>query len=299
MHFDIINSDRLQPEQYYVIAIGDAPCVSPDLGRRLHSFVAAGGLLIVTHETSLGDRNAQRLDNFAWADLLVVRFTGLSPYEEANFGWLGDELRGDSPAYPVLFRTRLLEVECTSARPLAELVYPAAHRTRDVFTDGETPYTNFRKQSSGKPLITVNHIGNGSVIYIAGPIGREIATREDPWLKQIVSTCIRNFATRLAIDVKAPPGIQIVLGHRGVAEGGPWLHVLSLVNHYSGLDTAAGKNPIPCVGPIRIRIPLDTLKTKPGFVHPIGVSNMKWNWSKDVLQVEMASVGHHGVLVIG
>jgi hypothetical protein len=38
-----------------------------------------------------------------------------------------------------------LEVKSTTAVKLAELVYPEGHRSPDVFTDGETPYTHFKK----------------------------------------------------------------------------------------------------------------------------------------------------------
>jgi hypothetical protein len=75
--------------------------------------------------------------------------------------------------------------------------------------------------------------------------------------------------------------------------------VLSFVNHYSGLDSAVGKNSIPWVGPIRARIPLSTLGSKPKWIHPIGASGMKWTCSTDTLHIEMASVGHHAVLAIG
>jgi hypothetical protein len=145
----------------------------------------------------------------------------------------------------------------------------------------------------------VNRVGSGAVVYIAAPIGREIATREDPWLKHIISTCVKKFATRLAIDVEAPPGIQVVLGRRGAPDAASSLHVLSFVNHYSGLDSAVGKNSIPWVGPIRARIPLSTLGSKPKWIHPIGASGMKWTCSTDTLHIEMASVGHHAVLAIG
>ena len=123
--------------------------------------------------------------DFAWSDLLGVQLTGTSPYTEANFAWLGDDLRGDAPAYPLLFRVPVLEVKCTTAVKLAELVYPEGHRSPEVFTDGETPYTHFKK-FTGKPLVTLNRVGKGAVIYISAPIGREIASRQDPWLKRLV-----------------------------------------------------------------------------------------------------------------
>jgi len=166
----------------------------------LAKFVNDGGLLIATAETSLRDEAGQRRSDFAWSDLLGVHLTGTSPYIEANFAWLGDDLRGDAPAYPLLFRVPVLEVQCTTAVKLAELVYPEGHRSPQIFTDGETPYTHFKK-FTGKPLVTLNRVGKGTVIYISPPIGREIATRQDPWLKRLVARCVTKYAAALAVAI--------------------------------------------------------------------------------------------------
>jgi hypothetical protein len=295
MHFDVINADRLAPERYRAILLGDALCPSAELGPALERFVAAGGLLIATHETSLRDRKGKRLEEFAWADLLGVRFTGVSPYQEANFGWLGEELRADAPAYPVLFRTPVLEIACTSAKPLAELVYPAAHRTPEVFTDGETPYTHFQR-FTGKPLMAANRVGKGWVVYIAAPIGREISARGDPWLKRIISCVVKEYATGLAVEVEAPPGIQAVFGRR--AKGGSPLHVLSLVNHYGGLNPGTGPYALPNVGPVHVRIPTSGISPKPKSVRALGAEGVDWKFTAEALAIRIASVGHHAVLAI-
>ncbi len=154
MHFDVVDTGRLDASKYRAVLLGDAVAPSPALTEALRAYVSAGGLLIVTNETSLRDGSGQRRQNFAWADLLGVRFTGVSPFREANYCWLSDELRADAPAYPLLFLTEVLEVQCTTAKPLAELVYPEGHRTPDRFMDGETPYTHF-KTFTGTPLVTL------------------------------------------------------------------------------------------------------------------------------------------------
>jgi len=89
-----------------------------------------------------------------------------------------------------------------------------------------------------------------------------------------------------------------VLGRRAASENARPVHVLSLVNHYSGLDASGGTNAIPWVGPILVRIPLGGLGGRPQSIEPIGALNMKWTLSRDTLQIEMTSVGHHAVLVI-
>jgi hypothetical protein len=119
--------------------------------------------------------------------------------------------------YPVLFRTPVLEVAATTGTKLAELVYLEAHRSPGVFTDGETPYTHF-KRFTGKPLITLNRVGRDAFIYIAAGIGQEIATRQDPWLKRLMGQCIHRYAPKLAIEAVTPPGTPDRRGeHRGGA----------------------------------------------------------------------------------
>jgi hypothetical protein len=293
LHFDVIDADRVSPSRYRALLLGDAVSPSAALLEKLRAYVSGGGLLIATHETSLRDEKGKRRENFAWADFLGVRFTGISPFKEANYCWLGDELRGDAPAYPALFLTEVLEVQCTSAKRLAELVYPEGHRTPDRFTDGETPYTHF-KQFTGKPLVSINRVGKGNVIFIAAPIGAQIASREDPWLKRLVAYAVRKYAAPLAVDVEAPPGIQVVFGRK--KKGGT--HVLSLVNLYAGLATAGGVPRHPQVGPIRINIPRHVFPAPPKSVRPIDAASMRWKLGGEALQVEIASIGHHALLVI-
>jgi hypothetical protein len=293
IHFDVVNADRLSPSKYGALLLGDAVSPSPALLDALRAYVTGGGLLIATNETSLRDANGKRRDNFTWADLLGVRFIGVSPYKEANYCWLGDELRGEAPAYPALFLTEVLEVQCTSAKSLAVLVYPEGHRTPNRFTDGETPYTHF-KIFTGKPLVTINRIGAGAVIYIAAPIGQEIAAREDPWLKRLVAFAVRKYALRLAVEVQAPPGIQVVFGRK---DGGA-THVLSFVNLYAGLVTAGGAPVHPQVGPIKVTIPLRVFASRPKTVQSIDAHGTQWKVGTNELQVEVTSIGHHALLVV-
>ncbi len=288
MHFDVVHSARFDPAKYRALLLGNVVAPTERLRKALEDYVAGGGLLIATHETSLRDASGRRLDNFAWADLFGVKLIGVSPFAEANYGWVGDELRGDGPAYPVLFRTPVLEVETTTASRLAELVYPEGHRSPDVFTDGETPYTHF-KTFSGKPLVTLRRAGRGAVIYIAAPIGAEIATRQDPWLKRLVARCISRYAQPLAIEAVTPPGIQIVYGRRQD------LAVVSLVNHYGGLAPGADGRSLPKVGPVDL-----TLRTleKPASVRLIDGAGLTWKYDRGELTIHAETVGHHGLVLI-
>jgi hypothetical protein len=171
---------------------------------------------------------------------------------------------------------------------LAELVYPEGHRSPDVFTDGETPYTHFKK-FTGKPLVTLNRVGKGAVIYISAPIGREIASRQDPWLKRLVGRCITKFASPLAVEMQAPTGIQLVFGRK------PGVSVVSMVNHYGGLATGTEDRSMPLVGPLKLTIPMPT---RPASVKLIDGNGLDWKYREAAIDAHIQSVGHHALLII-
>jgi len=294
MHFDVLNSESVPSRGYRALLLGDAMCASEELLATLRQHVEAGGFLLVTNETSLRDRNGNRRDNFAWSEFLGVRFKGVSPFKEANYCWVADELRGEAPAYPMLFLTEVLEVELTTARMLAELAYPAAHRTPEVFTDGETAYTHFGPRT-GKPLITLNRVGKGSVMYIAAPIGREIGLREDPWLKYAIARAVRKFAPPLVLQSDVPPGVQVVLGRK---RGSPAVHVISLVNLYTGLVAGPWASRAPQVGPVRLSLDTALLGTRPAGVRAIGAGEIRWSYAGDTIRIEADRIGSHAVLIL-
>lgn len=291
VHFDVVNSDLVEPGGYGAVLLGDAVCPSPELLAKLRGYAEGGGLLVVTNETSLIGPNGKRRPNFAWSDFLGVRFKQDSPFEEANYCWAGDELRGAAPSYPMLFRTRLLEVECTTARALAELAYPAAHRTKGIYTDGETPYTHFGARTA-KPLITLNQVGKGKVVYIAAPIGREILTRGDTWLRSTIAQVVKRYAAPLVIESQAPTGVQMVFGRR---QG---TYVISLLNHYQGLAVGAWGSVAPRVGPIQVDVDVSRLVPRPRAVKWIGAEGVRWNFSGKRLRIDVDRIGHHAVLVL-
>ena len=289
LHFDVVRPGEFRPSDYRVLLIGGAVCPRPGFEADLRAFVQAGGLLMVTGETSLRDEAGVRRRDFAWGELLGVKFNRESPFREANYGWVHPELREAMLDYPILFTCPVLEIECTTARPLAELGYPEAHRTASTFL-WETKYNQF-KSSTGKPLVTVNPIGQGKVVYVAAPIGEQIASRADVWLKRLLVNAVRKYATGLVPDMIVPAGVQVVYGRR------PGAHVLSLVNLYAGADPAPGR-PVPRVGPMQARIPVTSLGTAPVSVEGIDIHGLKWQVRAETLEISAESIGLHGVVAI-
>ena len=295
-HFDVVHSDCLRTAGHKAIFLGNAVCPGAKLTEALRSFVAEGGLLVATHETSLRDESGRRRANFELSNLFGVRFEGVSPHEEANYALLGEELRGDGPAQPVLFTSQVLHVRCTAARPLAELVYPEAKRTAGTCI-WQTQY-NHPKHRSGRPLITANKVGRGTVVYIAAPIGEQIHARHDTWLKGILARIVRLFAPGLAVKVQAPPGVQVVFARRAAGAAGPAGHVLSLINRYAGMIVGAGQGPHPQVGPIEATISVDALGYRPENIEAIDAAGLRWEFTGQEVRIRIDSITHHAVCLL-
>lgn len=296
-HFDVVNAAELKVTGHRTLLFADAKCADESQVPALREFVAAGGLLIATHETSLRDVEGNERPDFAWAELLGVRYEGRSPFTEANYGRLNAELRGPLLDYPILLTTGALHVACTTAQSLAELMHPETARTADTYL-WETAYNPFKSTGTGRPLITINRIGHGAVVYIAAPLGRQILERADPNLKAVLTRIIRQFSPTPAITVRAPAGIAVVFGRRNAGGVGPALHAISLINTYASLVLNSPDDIIPQVGPISVRIPLAELGKRPQKVEEIDTSGLRWTVQEGELHLEIDRIGPHAVIAI-
>lgn len=76
VHDRLLDAEHLRPYKTLILpniaALSDAQCA------QLRAFVAAGGSLIATHETSLYDENGAKRKNFGLADVFGVDWTGKS-----------------------------------------------------------------------------------------------------------------------------------------------------------------------------------------------------------------------------
>jgi len=70
------------------------------------------------------------------------------------------------------------------------------------------------------------------------------------------------------------------------------------VNLYAGLVTTGGAPVHPQVGPIKVFIPLRVFASRPKTVQSIDAHGMQWKVGTNELQVEIASIGHHALLVV-
>ena len=145
-------------------------------------------------------------------------------------------------------------------------------------------------------VVTLAHIGRIGVgmHHIETPVGTVQAQLHENGEVTVNNVASYRSAANLALDVKAPAGIQAVFGRK---DNGA-THVLSLVNLYGGLATSGGPPMHPQVGPVEVSIPVRVFPARPKAVRPIDAHGVKWKISGNALEVQIASIGHHALLVM-
>jgi len=247
-----------------IVALSDAQC------RQLSDFVASGGSVIATHETSLCDEWGVRRKNFGLAELFGVNFTGVEPRMQNTYLRLEHEaarrhplLRGLEDAPRIIHGASRVEVEPREKFPPAPLtlipsypdlpmekVYPRVPKT-DV---AQVFLRDFKERAAEIPLPSRGEgrvrgsearVG-GRVVYFPWDIDRTF------WevLSMDHGKLLRN-AVEWATNEEP---LITVTGH-GLLDVTVWRQKNSLTVHLVNLT-----NPMTMKGPVRELIPVGEQK---------------------------------------
>jgi hypothetical protein len=281
---DIVFDEQLKQETlsaYKGLFLSNSACLSERQGEEIRKFVAQGGTLYATHETSLLNELGERRTNFLLADvfgvdyrspaasgtvhgvLYVPQHLGLSREFGHLIGFAGEEslvsLRTGSRAEVLCTRSSL-----TGERPL----------------DHFDPKANY---DSSEPAVTINRFGKGRAIYVSGDVGAAYLHNPYPPLKRFVEHLVRK--TRPPLELEAPRAIEMTALQRGSKE--VLVHLLN--NPAPPLPFGSGAADVQThfyleeVNPVRnVRIKVNDFKlrsatlplqsrTLPITHHPVGV----------------------------
>ncbi len=153
-------------KRYKVVFLSNVLTLSAGEIAALREYVANGGALIATGATSLYDDQANRMPNFALADLFGVDFVRRGAFSFPYLQIQDSPFTGSLPRRPIPHYMAMWEV-----RPNASDVQIAATRRNPLIeTSGETYYHNNQPPpdaDSGEPVIVYRNVGRGRVIYCA------------------------------------------------------------------------------------------------------------------------------------
>ncbi len=168
LHPNHINAQSL--EGFRVLVLANEVCLSDEQCALIERFVAEGGGLLATHETSLSDMEGRRRRDFGLAELFGCSLAGDIPQgaEEQRVVPLGDHPAvGRLPAEGLPNREEHLIVKPTKARVVARLERPG-------LPDG------------GVPAVLVREHRRGRVVYLPGRLDSSYSYWADPAFRDLV-----------------------------------------------------------------------------------------------------------------
>jgi hypothetical protein len=222
---DILDEESLRREhigRYSLLILPNAACTGKAADDRLREYVRSGGNLIASFESSLGDENGRRLDDFSLSDLFGVRLlrSPLKPYPHFYF------FRKD--AWPDIFsdiQPELLPaplISCEIALRTAKSVSPFSVKLKG-WDGSEILPSEF-------PAVTINEFARGRVVYLAGAFGEQYWKYKQHEIRILLRNFFRLLSLPLISLKNAPETVEVV--HRHTRDG---REVITLINYSGGL----------------------------------------------------------------
>jgi hypothetical protein len=210
--FDLIHDQNLLPDKdlsrYAAIVLPNAACLSDPQCEAVRRYVASGGGLVATYETSLFDEWGDLRADLALGDVLGVRRSGpvLGPLSMRYFS-------GPRTRHPLLAKVRWL-------MPSTDYLLPAQALTgrnvllqlvaeRFAYAKSGPDYRSFKL---AEPFLVAGRFGKGRTVYFAGDIGDRYWKHPLPEIRQLLANAVR-WASRdaLPVSVDAPETVEAVL----------------------------------------------------------------------------------------
>jgi len=248
--FDLILDHQLtDPARlagYRAIILPNAACLSDQQCRSIRAYVAAGGGLVATYQTSLFDEWGDLREEFGLQDVLGVRRTGA-----VEDRLVMRYVSGRKARHGLLANVRWLV-------PSPDYMLPVKpSRTREVLlrlVAERFPYANSGPQFAASlkfshPFLVAGQYRKGRVVYFAGDLGDRYWQHPLPEYKQLLANAA-GWSSRNSIPVKldAPETVEAVLT-RQERENRILLHLIN----YTG-EMAVPMSRILPVHDVRVRL---------------------------------------------
>jgi len=219
---DILDEWAIQPRlaDFPVVVVPEQDCMSEEMVAALRDYVSAGGRLLVS-----GARACERFGE-EFLGVKAVKLVDKAVYH----------LPAADGTVPILSAPWRL-VETATAKSLGSI--------------GLTPLRD--EQLLPHPAATLNRFGKGAVAYIPCNVFRDFNRSRYALTRVFVHDVMRALAGRMAIGVKAPACVDVVLRRQGGKR------IVHLINRSSGIPNLPNSgviDEIPSVGPVAITIEL-------------------------------------------
>ncbi len=204
---------------YKVLMLTNSGCLADSHVDAIREFVAGGGCLIATHQSSLFDELGQERGNLGLADVLGVDHVvgdvreridaedgAFDPGEANIIVPQTDELKGMFDPF-IAFEAGQSEIEIRSDSELEVLFTKSGLQWKGTRGPLSSEFFDRPDLDSGRPAVTRNRYGEGTAIYVCGDLGQGFYRNPLPQLKQLLAYLARS--AQPAIEVQAPQVIDV------------------------------------------------------------------------------------------
>ena len=288
---DILLDGHIKQEhlsRYEVLVLPNAAALSTKQCEGIRAFVAGGGGLIATHESSLWDERGRRSDDFGLADVFGVRFEKelRQQSERRSTGYsVIDREHPVAAAFDTGFRLP------AGGRYLGVSEAETAFRLSTLLTRCRY-YCDYPGQPTEFPGLIVHECGRGRVVYVPGQFGLTYAERGFPDYRRLMKDAI-DWITRgkTLIRTSLPKTVEVTLVRTAAGE-----LALHLVNCSADLS-APVERVVPVTGEtIQIRL------AGPAPCHAraiVAEVELPCHVRDGLLHIELPTLGEYELVVIG
>lgn len=267
--FDVIDDAALTEGRlggYRAVILPNVASLSDSACARLDEYVAAGGVLLASHETSLFDEYGRSRSGFGLRSIgrrfertisapgsyLSIRDSQAVPgVVDSEIVGLGAETPygGFGPlAFP--------EADTSAHGPVREAEFVQTRRVSgvsrrlDLFwippVTTNVPEFSYFGEASEYPGLVMGRQGVGSVVYLPWMAGRLVRRYSVPGVADLLAGLVKRALPRQEVEVTAPKTLELTL-HR-LSPAGWLLHLINATALYT-----PSREPVP-LGPIEVRV---------------------------------------------
>ncbi|MFC1716808.1 hypothetical protein ACFL6S_24280 [Candidatus Poribacteria bacterium] len=258
---------------FKVLCLANEASLTDEQAEAVRQFVAEGGGLIATHETSLYDEKAHKRPDFALADVFGASYENMLPaaVRQLRFTESHDITAGLVSSQELAYDEPHVITRLSSGKAFAHLI-------------GEGLDAN------GVPGVIANEFGQGRVVYLPGRLDSIQCEKLTPAIERLFANAVRWVSRgKVPVEVDASAVVGVTLFDQ------PGRRLLHLVNHNA--DTI---EPYDRIDPIenvmvKMRIPPGSRVTR--FHSLWNKTDVPFQLKGDMIQFELSKLGEYEVLV--
>lgn len=234
-----LGADALQGVR--LLAVPNAAVLGEREIEAIRAFVAGGGRLLATHQTSLCNPDGSQRADFGLADVFGCHYTGLQK-DSTLWGY-----QHAQPGHPLTAGLEDTELVANWGNTLLvrkhddQVEAPLGYVPRIYPQPPERAWVN--SLQTDHPTVVLNRFGAGECVYFSTPIDRNVAMHGHLDFSRLLANAVRHLlAGANPVTTNAPASVQLALNKVRGAQGKYLLHAINL--------TAAPRRPIAALVPV-------------------------------------------------